>query len=63
MFEDGHQLRMLFPTVLTLVIGLFKIVSAEAEDNGPVVQLNGKNFDQVQSVLKIPTNNPLVCWR
>ena len=52
MFEDGHQLRMLFPTVLTLVIGIFKIVSAEAEDNGPVVQLNGKNFDQVTSVLK-----------
>ena len=38
---------MIFPAVLTFVIGLFKIVSAEAEENTPVVQLNGKNFDQV----------------
>lgn len=47
LFEEGPQPEMIFPAVLTFAIGLFKIVSAEPEDNGPVVQLNGQNFDQV----------------
>lgn len=38
---------MIVPILFTLVLGFFKIVSAEVEDNGPVVQLTKNNFDQV----------------